>query len=277
MRNIGRLSQNLFTYLGAGALLVLLAGPLYWIVISSLKPSKEVISRVPTFFPHAPTLEHYIRLLQSRDFVSYLVNSTLVAVGTMGITLVLATLAGYSTYRLKFKGQRLVAHLILVTYAFPGTLLLVPVYRMMSSLGLVDNLWSLVIVNVTFAAPFAVWLLRGFFEAVPWELEEAASIDGAGPLRALTQIILPLVAPGMATIAIYAFLVSWTEFMFASTLIMSDANKTLPMGLQAILAQYNVNWGALSAAATVTTLPALALFTLIGRHFVKGLTAGAIK
>ena len=131
--------------------------------------------------------------------------------------------------------------------------------------------------TVAFTAPFCVWLLRGFFDAIPRELDESAAVDGAGPLTSLRRIILPLLVPGLATIALYAFIFSWTEFVFASQLIVSDDLKTLPIGLGAMMGQYNVNWGLLMAGASMTMLPAAILFALVGRYFVRGLTAGALS
>jgi ABC-type glycerol-3-phosphate transport system permease component len=148
---------------------------------------------------------------------------------------------------------------------------------MMSAAGLIDNLFALVIVNVTFAVPFAIWMMRAFLAAVPIEIEEAARLDGASRLTILRRIVLPLIAPGVASVAIFAFVTSWTEYLFASVLIQSDAHKTIPVGLAGIIGQYQVDWGLMLAGATITTLPVIALFAFIGRYFVAGLTAGAIK
>ena len=140
-----------------------------------------------------------------------------------------------------------------------------------------DRLTALIIINVTFAAPFAVWMLQAFFRTIPPELEEAAALDGATRVQVMLKIILPLSAPGIASIAIFAFIMSWTEYMFASVLIVSDANRTLPVGLAGIIGQYQIDWGLLLAGATLTTLPVIILFSFVGRHFVEGLTTGAVK
>ncbi len=274
-------SWQLRRTLGIGIAVVLLMlvviGPFYWIFSSSIKAPQEIIAQTPTLFPQSFTLQHYDHLLKSSAFPSYLANSAIVALVTMILTIVLSTLAAYGLYRLRFPGSNLMFRIILVTYAFPGILLLVPLYEMLSRLGLIDTRWALVIVNVTFAAPFAVWMLQAFFRSVPYELEEAAALDGASKLRIMVRIMLPLTAPGIASIAIYAFITSWTEYMFASILIISDANRTVPVGLAGIIGQYQVDWGLLLAGATVTTLPVLLLFSLVGRNFIDGLTAGAVK
>ena len=258
-------------------LMIVILAPFYWIFSSSVKSPQEIIAREPTLLPHSFTTQHYEKLLNESLFPTYLRNSLVVALGTMIITVVLATLAAYGLYRMRFPGRKMLFRIILVTYAFPGVLLLVPMYEMMSSLGLVDRLLALIIVDVTLAAPFAVWMLQAFFRTIPQELEEAAALDGATRLGIIVRIMLPLAAPGVASIAIFAFITSWTEYIFASILIISEANRTVPVGLAGIIGQYQVDWGLLLAGATVTALPVLVLFGLVGRNFVEGLTAGAVR
>jgi ABC-type glycerol-3-phosphate transport system permease component len=274
---VQRLQRGSVTWLLVIILLILVVAPFYWIFSASIKVPQEIIARVPTLIPQSFTLQHYDKLFASSDFPGYLLNSTVVAGNTMLITVVLSTMAAYGIYRLRFPGRQLMFRVILITYVFPGILLLIPLYGLMSQFGLVDTLWSLVAINVTFTSPFAVWMLQAFFKAVPPELEEAAALDGAGRFETITQVVLPLTAPGIASIAIYAFIYSWTEYLFASVLILSDANRTVPVGLAGIIGQYQVDWGLLLAGATITTLPVLILFALVGRHFVEGLTAGAVK
>jgi ABC-type glycerol-3-phosphate transport system permease component len=272
-----RLRQNLLLGLSVAVLMVLILAPFYWIFSSSIKMPQEIIARKPTLFPQSFTTEHYKKLLNESQFPTYLRNSLITAVGTMAITVVLSTLAAYGLYRLRFPGRKLLFRIILITYAFPGVLLLVPMYNMMSALGLVDRLVALIIVDVTLASPFAVWMLQAFFRTIPQELEEAAALDGATRLGILIRIMLPLAAPGVAAIAIFAFITSWTEYIFASVLIISEANRTVPVGLAGIIGQYQVDWGLLLAGATATALPVLVLFGLVGRNFVEGLTAGAVR
>lgn len=265
--------------LAVGVLLLLFAvvAPFYYVVTSSFKSPQEIIANTPTLIPQSLTLQHYAKLLRSSNFPSYLLNSVVVATSTMAICVVLSTLAAYGLYRVQLPGGRYLFRIILVTYAFPGVLLLIPLYGMLSALGLIDRLTALVIVNVTFTAPFAVWMLQAFFTTIPFELEEAAALDGATRFQTLTRIVLPLAAPGVASVAIFAFITAWTEYMFASVLIVSEANRTVPVGLAGIIGQYQVDWGLLLAGATLTMLPVLILFSLVGRNFVEGLTAGAVK
>jgi ABC-type glycerol-3-phosphate transport system permease component len=272
-----RLRDRVVVYLGVIVLLIVIVAPFYYVVTSSFKIPQEIIARAPTLIPQSFTLEHYEKLFRSSDFPTYLVNSLLVAIATMTICVVLSTLAAYGLYRMRLPGGRFLFRVILVTYAFPGVLLLIPLYGMLSQLGLIDRLAALVIVNVTFTAPFAVWMLQAFFTTIPLELEEAAALDGANRLQTLLRVVLPLAAPGVASVAIFTFISSWTEYMFASVLILSEAQRTVPVGLAGIIGQYQVDWGLLLAGATVTMLPVLILFSFVGRNFIEGLTAGAVK
>ena len=257
------------------ALIVLL--PFWWVISSSIKATNEIVSSQPTMVPQSFTLEHFEKLLGESDFPRFLLNSVIVSLASMGITVALAVLSGYAFFRLRFPGRDILYRTILLAYAFPGIVVLVPLYGMMSAFGLIDSPLALVVVNVTFAVPFAIWMMRAFLAAVPIEIEEAARLDGASRLTILRRIVLPLIAPGLASVAIFAFVSSWTEYLFASVLIQSDAHKTIPVGLAGIIGQYQVDWGLMLAGAAITTMPVIALFAFIGRYFVAGLTAGAIK
>ncbi len=264
-------------YLLLVAILFIVVAPFYWIFISSIKISPEIVRVPPTLIPRSFTLEHYARLFGYTEYPRYLFNSLYVAALTMVLTLALSVPAAYSLYRLTFPGREFLRRALLLTYVFPGILLLVPLYRLLSSMGLLDRLFGLVFVNVTFAAPFATWLLQAFFSRVPRELEEAAALEGAGRLRALGLIVLPIVRPGLGAVAIYAFLSSWTEYLFASVLIIDNVRYTLPVGLAGIIGQYQVDWGMLAAGAVVMTLPVVVLFAFVGKAFVEGLMEGAIR
>lgn len=259
------------------AILAVVVGPFYWIFISSIKVPPEIIRVPPTLVPESFTLEHYAKLFGYTEYPRYLFNSLYVAGLTMVITLALSVPAAYSLYRLRFPGREALRRALLLTYVFPGILLLVPIYRLLSSVGLLDRLFGLVFVNVTFAAPFATWLLQAFFTRVPPELEESAALEGAGRMRALALVVLPIVRPGLGAVAIYAFLSSWTEYLFASVLIVDNVRYTLPVGLAGIIGQYQVDWGMLAAGAVVMTLPVVLLFAFVGRAFVEGLMEGAIR
>ena len=269
--------HNILFFFSIIIIFILFFFPFFWIISSSFKSPEEIISRFPTYFPHSFTFEHYNKLIISSDFVKYLINSLIVSFFSMSIAVSLSLLAAYGLHKLKFFGNKLVEHGLLVTYAFPGVILLIPMYLMLSKIGLLNTYFALIIINVTFASPFAVWMLKAFFRMIPNEIEEAAYIDGASRLKILFSIILPLAAPGIASIAIFCFVISWTEYMFASILISGDDLKTLPVGLASIVGQYQIDWGFLLAGATIASLPVIILFVFVGKYFVSGLTDGAIK
>lgn len=263
--------------LAMAVLTVVALGPLYWVLISAFKSRQEILQAVPTWFPQTFTLSNFQQLFLTTDYGLYLRNSLIVGVATTAVTLLVSLAAAYGLYRLQMPGSAKIAGIVLLSYMIPGSLLIVPLYKTLAGMGLIDTYAGLVLVNVAFTAPFCTWLLRGFIVAVPAELDEAAAIDGAGPLRTMVQVVLPLMAPGVATVAVYSFVFSWTEFVFASQFIVSDTLKTLPIGLSALVGQYTVNWGLVMAGTVSTLLPTVVLFLLVGRFFVGGLIAGATK
>lgn len=258
-------------------LVALVALPFWWVFSSSFKLPQEIISRSPTFFPQSFTLQHYVGLLSRSAYSTYVVNSLIVAGLSTVITLVLAVPAAYAFFRLEFPGREALYRVILLAYAFPSVVLLIPLFGMFAKLGLIDTLAALVVVNVAFALPFSIWMLRSFLMSVPREIEEAAVMDGAGPLTILRRVMIPLIAPGIASVGIFAFIASWTEYVFASVLIISDARRTVPVGFSGIIGQYQIDWGLLLAGAGLAVLPVIILFAFVGRWFVSGLTEGAVK
>lgn len=263
--------------LAKAVLTIIVIGPLYWVTISAFKGREEIIRSTPTLVPETFTLSNFEQLFQATDYPIFLRNSAIVAVGTTVVTLLLSLGAAYGLYRLRVPGGSRIAAAILLSYLIPGTLLIVPLYSMLADLHLIDTYAGLILVNVAFTAPFCTWLLRGFILSVPRDLDEAAAIDGAGPLRTMAQIVLPLLAPGIATVSVYSFVFAWTEFVFASQFVVSSSMQTLPIGLSAIVGQYTVNWGLVMAGTLFTLLPTIVLFAFVGRHFVGGLIAGATK
>lgn len=257
--------------------LVLTIGPIYWVASSSLKSVQEVISPVPTAFPTVPTFANYERLLQQSNFVTQLRNSILVATGTTLLTLVITVMAAFGAYRGNIPWLRKLKFIAIIAFIFPTALLVVPIYEILAQIGLVDTIWSGILVNCVLTVPFSFWLVEGFFDAVPKELEEAALVDGANRVQTAQRILLPLIKPGLATIAIFAFVSSWTEYTFSSVLLINAEIKTIPLGLADILAQYNIDWGLLTTNTTLAMIPGIVFFALAGRYFISGLVAGALK
>jgi multiple sugar transport system permease protein len=266
-----------FRYAVVVVVLGIVIVPFLWVFLASFRPNSELIQQGIGINLDSLTLDNYRNLQQAAQYFTYLTNSAIVAITSMIVSITLALLAAYSVYRTRYPGRRPLYLALIITYVFPGVVLLIPLYQLMGKVGLINNLLSLVIVNVTFTAPFSVWLMRGFFGAIPAGIEEAAAIDGAGRMRILFSIVLPLTAPGIAAAAIFSFVWSWTEYMFASAFIVDEGKKTLPVGLGAFIQQYNIDWGILTAAAVATAVPVIIIFAFIGRYFVEGLTAGAEK
>lgn len=269
--------QSLALYGGLSLFVLVIGLPFWWVLTGSIKLPKEIISRVPTMVPQSFTLQHFEKLLQSTDFPAYLVNSLVVALFSTVFTIALALPAAYAFFRMEFPGRAALYRVILLAYAFPTVVVLIPIYGLFARLGLIDTPASLVIVNIAFALPFSIWMMRSFLASVPKEIEEAAIIDGAPPRVILLRILAPLIAPGIASVAIFTFIASWTEYLFASVLIVSDAKRTVPVGFAGIIGQYQIDWGLLLAGATAATIPVVILFAFVGRWFVAGLTEGAVK
>jgi multiple sugar transport system permease protein len=258
-------------------LLLVIGAPFVWMVLSSLQPNAALIQPGSFFSPSRLTFDNYARLPSATNYLLLARNSMLVALASTLIAIPLALLAAYSVFRTRYQGRTLIYNLLLVVYIFPGVLLLAPLFGIFAAVGLLNSWASLVIMNVTFAVPFSVWLMRGFFTSIPAGIEEAAAIDGATDLQILRKVIVPLTAPGIVVTATYTFVLSWTEFMFSSVFIVDDRLKTLPVGLEALVSQYSIDWGLLSAAAVTAALPVVVIFSFAGRYFVEGITSGAGK
>jgi len=252
-------------------------GPFYWIISSSFKPTSELLGWVPTLFPRQFTLDHYKDLLVGTHYLYFLRNSTVLAIITVVLTMLVALSAAYALHRPAFRAKAFLSRAILISYMFPGILLLIPLYQMMTRLHLINTLLGLALVMVAFTTPMSTWLLASFFRYVPYEVEESALMDGASRIHVLTKVILPVLKPGLAAVAIYVFIVSWGEYMFASVFINNETLKTLPVGLSALMDQYRLDWGLMAAGATAIAVPVIILFALMGRRFVEGLISGAVK
>jgi multiple sugar transport system permease protein len=249
--------------------------PIYWILTASFKTERSLYAKPPEWL-FTPILDNYRHVLTNIPFVQYLINSLVVAVGTTVGSLVLGILAGYGFARFRFLGSEAVRFLVLVTRMVPRTVLVVPYFLMMQKVGLLDTYTGLVIAYISFALPFTIWLLIGFFMDVPIEIEEAAMIDGCGRLAVLLRVVIPVVAPGLVVAAIFAFLVAWNEFLFA--LILSGVNaKTLPVVIAGFTTDIGPLYGEMSAAAVMVMLPNIVMTVALQRFLVRGLTLGAVK
>ncbi|RYE09619.1 MAG: ABC transporter permease subunit [Hyphomicrobiales bacterium] len=251
--------------------------PFYWIIITSLKSTQQISERRSIFWPEPATLDQYNHLLTGTGFLTWLMNSVLVASLSTFISVALASLAAYALTRLRFTGAGTLTTLLLITYLLPGTLLFIPLYQTLTSLGIINSYAALILTYPTFLLPFATWVMMGYFRSIPVELEEAAMIDGASRFYIFWRITLPLAAPALLSVTLFAFTNAWNEFLFAFVFITSESLRTLPIGLQSMVVGDILPWGRLMAASLLTAVPVAVLYIYAQRFLVEGLTVGGVK
>ena len=272
----GRVATLAATYALLVPITFFAIAPLAWAMSSAFKSDREILTGL-SFFPEQPTLANFDFVLRSTDFTSWLRNSLLVAFGTTSLALIVGTVAGYAMSRWRFRGRALYGNTLLVVQMFPGVMLAIPLYLLLSDYGLIDTLWALLLTYLTFALAFSVWMLKGYFDAIPREIEEAALIDGANRLQIIWRIVLPLAGPGIATVAVFTFLLAWNEFFFAYVFLASEDKYTLSIGMYSFVQEFTTQWGNIMAAGTLTSLPVLVFFFALQRALTRGLISGAMK
>jgi ABC-type glycerol-3-phosphate transport system permease component len=262
---------------GVAAALLPVVFPILWMFLSAFKPLQELVTVPPTWLPRQPTLQHFRDLMVLTNFPTYLWNSTLAACLTAVITVAVGLLGAYSLTRFRYPGRRLLANFTLVSYMFPPILLAIPLFVVISRLGLVDSLVSLALAHISFALPFCLWLMWGYMKGVPIALEEAAMIDGASRMGAFLRVVIPMSLPGIIAIGVLSFLVSWNDYLYALILLTSEGKKTLSLGVSTFLGSMGVEWGLINAAGVVITLPVILVFGLVQRFLIQGFGAGGVK
>ncbi|MGZ3145689.1 ABC transporter permease [Lentzea chajnantorensis] len=276
-----RLAARLVSGTSSGIALLGLLGfvlaPLYWMTVTAFKSDDQIVARTDDLWPTPWTTEQFTNLFSGRAFGTWYLNTVLVSLASTAIALVCAALAGYALARLKFRGSESFTVTILLTYVMPGALLFIPLYQMMSGIGLNDSLWSLVLAYPTFTLPFATWLLVGYFKSIPADLEEAALVDGCTRFGAFLRIVLPLAKPGLLAVALFTLTNAWNEFLFAFVFITKDDYKTLPVGMQSMIFGDVVPQGQLAAASLLISIPVVVMYGFGQRFLTEGLTAGAVK
>ena len=254
------------------------AFPLFWMVVTSLKPGFELFRRPPTMLPETVTFEHYWRLLTETPFVRYFANSVVLATTTTLVVVVIGTVGAYSLVRFRYRGRESLAFLVLFTYLLPSVVLIIPLYLLMVRLGLANTILSLVIAYTTFALPYALWLLRSFMAGVPEDLESAALVDGASRLGAFRDVILPQLVPGIISTALFTFILAWNEYLYALVLVNSDSARPLTTGVMTMLiSAFNIEWSLLMAASVMMSLPLIIVFAFLQSYLTRGFGAGAVK
>jgi multiple sugar transport system permease protein len=258
------------------ALLVVVLFPFYWMTVTSLKSETQMRSLVSMFWPSPVVLDNYRHLLEQTDFVAWFRNSALVAFSSTFLATAIGTIGAYGLARLRFLGRAFMSSAVLITYLVPPAILFIPLYAQIRTLGLADSLAGLIAAYPSFTVPFVTWLLMGYFESIPEELEEAAMIDGATRFGAFLRIVLPLSAPGVLAAGLYAFTQAWNEFLYALVFITDVKLRTLPVGLSTFITGDVYGWGFLMAGAVLTTLPVIGAYVYLQKYMVEGLTAGSV-
>lgn len=273
--------RRLITHLPRAILVLALTAfagfPVYWMLVTALRDESQLFRRTPLFLPDLSNFVHIFGSTRHAPMLQWLWNSTLIALGTTILSLVMAVLAAYALSRFRFRGRGLVGFLMFVTQMLPEALLAVPLYTLFLGLGLLNDLWGLVFANTAFAMPVAVWILKGAMDAVPYEIEESARVDGCPPYAMLTHVVLPLVAPSVAAAAVITFFTGWNEYLFAVKFLNSEQKWPASVGLASFLGEFVTPMNVVMSAAVLFTVPAIVFFLLVQRRIVSGLTAGSVK
>ncbi len=266
-------------YIPIALMVMLTLFPFYWMVITSLKADGELYNlQSNPLVVLQPVLTQYQRLLNDTLFPRWITNTLIVSIASTAISLVCSALAGYSIARLRYRGGTAIGWAIFVTYLVPPTLLFLPLLGVVSNLRLTNSLWSLILVYPTFLIPFGTWMLIGYFKSIPHELEESAQVDGATRLQAMLRIVLPLAIPGLLSVGIFSFTLSWNEFIYALVFLSDATIKTIPVGVTSELIRGDsFFWGELMAGALLGSVPVALIYSFFVEYFVAGLTAGAVK
>jgi len=267
-------------YIFLGLFAVFFLFPPYYMLITSFKTNEEISAQagIPLIINTAPTLYHYINLLTETAFLTYFKNTIIVTVLSVSVSMFVSVLAAYSLARMRFWGSTVMATGVFLTYLVPETLLFIPLFKVIGGMGLLNSYWALVVVFPTVAVPFCTWILIGYFSSIPKELDEAALIDGASHMQMLTKIFIPVAMPGIIAATIFAFTVSWANFLYPMAFIYTDSQNVLTAGTVTTLIRGDVfHWGGLMAGALMAAAPPVILYAFLMDYYISGLTTGAIK
>ena len=268
---------QIFTYMILLLVLVVAVFPGIWMISTAIKTPMEQFVNPPRIIPENPIIDNFIRVFNTPVMFTAFVNSVLITASVVAITLLISILAGFGFSRFKFRGSGTLKIMLLFGQMIPGVVLIIPLYFMFVGWGLLDTQLSLVIANLALAIPMGVIMLGSFFDTIPRELEDAAKIDGCTGLSALFRVVVPIAKPGLIAVAIYTYINSWEEFLFALNLSISASTRTLPIAIHMFAGEFTVDWGATMAASTVVALPVLLIFLTCNKYFVRGLSEGAVK
>jgi multiple sugar transport system permease protein len=268
---------DVLVWLAGLAITVFAIFPILWALLTSLKEEAAIITTQMQYIPEAITFENYVAIWTRSNFPILLANSAVTTAMTVVICAVFGTLASYAIARFQFRGRRELMLFYLVIRMFPAVMIIIPLFILMRNVGLLDSRLGLALAYTTFLLPVFIWMMKGFFDAVPLELEDAARIDGCSRIGAMLRVILPLVVGGLVATAVFVAIGAWNEFLFALMMTTSTGSRTWPVGLQLMVGEFQLPWGTLAAGGIVSIIPVVILFALVQRALVRGLTAGAVK
>ncbi len=271
-------NQSLLLYATIAAVCAFLLFPVYWLFNTALSSSAELQGLPPSFWPEPMHWEIFAKVVEERAIFQWLGNSTIVAVGSVLLSMFVSVLAGYSLSRYQVRGSNSMGVFILTAKMLPATLMVIPLFAIFRSVGMIGSLWTLILAHTTLIVPFTTWMLKGYFDTIPRELEQAAMVDGCSPLGALWRVILPVSAPGLAATALYAFVLSWADYAYARTFLTNAQNNwTANLGITSMKGEYITDWNEIAAASVIVAAPIIIIYLFLERHLVGGLTAGAEK
>jgi multiple sugar transport system permease protein len=282
MRSRGRFKNNRFAIraLVSVALVLLVVWALFpvcWILLTSIKENKEIYSYPLTFLPRKVTMQHYYASLVQSPFPLFMRNSLIVSVVVTVLSIAVCSPAAYALARMRFRGRRILARMIVVSYLLPPTFLFIPLFIVVQKLEIVDTLLAPIVTYLTFTVPFCTWMLLAYFRTIPKDIEDAARSDGATRFQALIRIVLPLAVPGLSVVALYAFVRAWNEFLYALIFLNSNQTKTITVGLSGLIMGDVFLWGQMMASSVIGILPVFIIFIVAQRYLVEGLAVGAVK
>lgn len=251
--------------------------PLAWMVLTAIKPTAEIYSPTASWLPSTIDWTHLKTAWVEKNFSLYFINSLITSLVTAVFSTVVAILGGYALARFQFPGKQILGAFVLLIYLVPVILLALPFYLLLSALGLLDTRLGLVLAVATYAVPFSVWVLKGYFAQVPPEIEEAAVVDGASRIGALWHVVLPVALPGIVATFLFSFILAWDDYLFGLIIVNSDSMRTLPLAVGLLASDYVISDGLMMAMGTITTIPIVLLYLFFQRYFISGLTAGSVK
>lgn len=263
-----------------GFLLVMLLynlTPFLWMVLTSLKTDAEAVRIPPSIWPEEPTLDGYVQILRYGDFPTYFMNSFIVAFGSAALSTAIGALGGYGLSRFRFRGRAIILATVLFSQVLPGILLVGPYFEMLSRIGLYNSYIGLILAFTSLTLPFSLWMLKGYTDTIPRDLDDAAMVDGCTSLGAFRRVIFPLVAPGVVATLVFAFLLAWGDLLWALVLTSGDDMATLTLGLTRLVTQFRTVWPQLMAGSVVAAVPSIVLYVWLQRYLVEGISGGAVK